>query len=109
MILVPQRRLLRLPGVAIWKVFEFLGELVIYNSHHMNTNPEIKSYCRFCTYPNKDSSAWTEVWSGAWSSRASIMAPDAMKLVHIGNGIWEPSGAYGNEEMVCANVYPPPF
>ena len=37
------------------------------------------------------------------------MEMSCMKLVHIGGGIWEPSGAYGNEEMVCANVYPPPF
>ena len=37
------------------------------------------------------------------------MEMSCMKLVHIGNGIWEPSGAYGSEDMVCANVYPPPF
>ena len=35
------------------------------------------------------------------------MQMSCMRLVHIGNGIWEPCGTYGDEEMVCANVYPP--
>jgi len=43
-VLAPQRRLLRLPGVAIWEIFEILGELVIHSSHHVSTNPEIKPY-----------------------------------------------------------------
>ena len=76
----PQRRLLRLQGVAIWEVFEFLGGLVIYHSHHVNTNPEIKPYRYLCTYPSKDSSAWTEVWSIAWPSKASIIAPGGRNL-----------------------------
>jgi len=35
------------------------------------------------------------------------MSISCMKVVYIGNGIWEPSGAYGSDEMVCANIYPP--
>ena len=35
------------------------------------------------------------------------MSLSCMKLTYIGCGIWEPSGAFGEDEMVCANVYPP--
>ena len=35
------------------------------------------------------------------------MSLSCMKLTYLGCGIWEPSGAYGQDEMVCANVYPP--
>ena len=35
------------------------------------------------------------------------MSLSCMKLTYIGLGIWEPSGAFGEDEMVCANVYPP--
>ncbi len=35
------------------------------------------------------------------------MEISCMKVVYIGCGIWEPSGAYGEDEMVCANIYPP--
>ncbi len=35
------------------------------------------------------------------------MEISCMKVVYIGCGIWEPSGAYGNDESVCANIYPP--
>ena len=33
LILALQLRLLRLPGVAIWDIFDFLGELVMSSSH----------------------------------------------------------------------------
>ena len=55
--------------------FEFLGGLVASSSHHVSTNPEIKPYCHLTTYPNKDSSACTEVSVGTCPSRASIVAP----------------------------------
>ena len=75
MILDPQRRLLWLPGVVVWAIFEILSELVIYSSRHMERNPEVKSYRHLYGYTKKGFSAWTEVWSGAWPSTASIMAP----------------------------------
>ena len=33
----PQRRLIWLPGVGLWKLFKFLGGLVIDISHHIDT------------------------------------------------------------------------
>ena len=38
LLLGPQRRLLWLPEVAIWAIFEFLGGLVIYNSYQCKVN-----------------------------------------------------------------------
>ena len=70
----PQRCLLRLPEVAIWKFFLVLGELVINNFHHINTNPEKKTYRYLYTYPSKDSSASTEVWAIPWPSTMPITA-----------------------------------
>ena len=80
LILGAQRRLLWLPGVAIWTIVEFLGGLVIYHFHHAYTNPEIKPYRYLCAYPSKDSSAWIEVWSIPWPSKAPITAPKGRDL-----------------------------
>ena len=76
----PQRRPLLLPRVAIWAIFVFLGDLVIYNSHHINTNSEIKPYHYLCIDPSKDSSAWTEVWTIPWTSTMPITAPGGRDL-----------------------------
>ena len=75
-----QRRLLWLPEVAIWEIFEFLGGLVIHSSYQVKTTTYLKSSLLLCTYPRKVFSAWTEVWSGAWPSTASIMAPGGRDL-----------------------------
>ena len=45
------------------------------------------NYCdgsdiRLILYANKDASAWTEVWTGTWPSRASITVP-------VGRSGWE--------------------
>ncbi len=70
----PQERLSWLPGVAIWTIFEFLGLLVIYSSYQVKPSTRINSYRRLCIYSGKDSSAWAEVWTVTYCSRASIMA-----------------------------------
>ena len=59
LVLDPQRRLLRLPGVAIWTIFEFLGGLVIYiySSYQVKSTTEIESYRYLGIYASKDSSA----------------------------------------------------
>ena len=42
-----QRRLLRLPEVAIWEIFEFPGGLVIYNSYQVQPTTCLKSFFSF--------------------------------------------------------------
>ena len=79
-ILAHQRRLLWLPKVAIWTIFEFLSRPMIYSSHQMKPSTRIKPYRHLWVYTEKGSSAWTEVWSGTWPSRASIMAPGGRDL-----------------------------
>ena len=56
----PQRYLLRLPGVAIWKIFEVLGGSVTYSSYQVEAITWIKSYRYLGLYVKKDASAWTE-------------------------------------------------
>ena len=75
-----QRRLLRLPGVAIWADFEFLGGLVIHSSRHASTNPEIKPYRYLETHTNKDASAWTEVSTRTCPPTERITAPGGRDL-----------------------------
>ena len=72
--LVPKRYLLRLPGVAIWDIFEFLDGLVIYSLYQVEATTWIKSYVDLGTYPRKVFSALTEVWTGTGSSRTNITA-----------------------------------
>ena len=43
-------------------------------------NHQYGPYSDLGTYVNKVLSAWTEVWTGAWPSRASIMAPGGRDL-----------------------------
>ena len=80
LVLGPQRRLLWLPEVAIWEIFEFLGGLVIHSSYQVKTTTYLKSSLFLFTYARKVFSAWAEVWSGAWPSTASIMAPEDRDL-----------------------------
>ena len=75
-----QRRLLWLPEVAIWTIFEFQGELVTYGSYQVKATTCLKSYIYLCTYPRKVFSAWAEVWSIPWPSTTSIMAPGGRDL-----------------------------
>ena len=75
-----QRRLLWLPEVAIWEIFEFLGGLVISSSYQVKTTTYLKSSLFLFPYPRKVFSAWTEVSSSAWPSAASIMAPGGRDL-----------------------------
>ena len=79
LVLAPQRRLLWLPEVAIGTIFEFLGGLVIDSSYQVDATTCLKSFHFLCAYPRKVVSAWTEVWTGAWPSTASIMAPGGRK------------------------------
>ena len=53
---------------------------MIYSSYQVQQTTYLKSFHFLCTYPRKDSSAWTEVWSGAWPSTVSIMAPGGRDL-----------------------------
>ena len=76
----PQRRLLWLPEVAIWEIFEFLGGLVISSSYQVKTTTYLKSSLFLFTYARKVFSAWTEVWTIPWPSAASIMAPGGRDL-----------------------------
>ena len=66
-------------GVSIWTDFRdflsFWAGLVIYSSYHVQQTTCLKSFHFLWTYPRKDSSAWTEVWTGTWPPTASIMAP----------------------------------
>jgi len=80
---VAQGRLSWLPRVAIWAdfdVFHILGEVA-----DINNSTSMPNYCDgphldlgVCV--NKVLSAWTEVWTGSWPSRASIMAPGGRDL-----------------------------
>ena len=79
-VLAPQRRLLLLPGVAIWEISEILGGLVIHSSHHVSTNPEIKPFLHLTTYQSKDSSAWTKVSTSIFPPTAAITAPGGRDL-----------------------------
>ena len=68
MVVIPQRRLLLLPEVAIWEIFEFLAGLVIYSSYQVQQTTCLKTFHFLCTYPRKVFSAWTEVWTGTCRS-----------------------------------------
>ena len=70
----PPMSLLRLPVVAIWKVSEFPGRLIIYGSYLVTATTYLKSFHFLCTYPSKVSGAWTEVWTIPWSSTMPIIA-----------------------------------
>ena len=76
----PQGRLLWLPGVAIWTIFEFLGEAGDINNTTSMHNYQNGPYGDLGTYVNKVLSTWTEVWSGSYRARASIMSPGGRDL-----------------------------
>jgi hypothetical protein len=75
-----QGKVLWLPGVAVWAIFEFLGGRVTYSSYQVKPTTRIFLYRHLWVYIKKDSSAWTEVWSISWPSRASITAPGGRGL-----------------------------
>ena len=56
---------------------------MIYSSYQVQQTTWLKSFRFLFTYPRKDSSAWTEVWSISWPSTASIMAPGGRDLGDI--------------------------
>ena len=78
--LVPQRRLLRLPGVAIWDIFEVLDGLMTCSSYQVEATTKIKSYIHLGTYPGKVVSAGGTVWSIPWPSTVPITAPGGRDL-----------------------------
>ena len=80
LVLGPQGRLLSLQEVATWKIFEFLGGLVSCRSYQVQQTTCLKSFHFLCTYPHKVFSAWAEVWSIPWPSRAPIIAPGGRDL-----------------------------
>ena len=53
---------------------------MIYSSYQVEQPTCVKSFLFLCTYPGKDSSAWTEVPTGTWPPTASIMAPGGRDL-----------------------------
>ena len=55
--------------------FKSLGGLVTYSSYQVKAFTWKKSYRHLFTHPSKESSAWTEVWSGSYRARLSIMVP----------------------------------
>ena len=59
LVLGPQGKVLWLPGVAIWAIFEFLGGLVIYSSYQVKAITCLKSSLFVGTYPHRVFSAWT--------------------------------------------------
>ena len=64
----------------IWKIFEFLGDLVIYSSYQVTTTIRVKSYRRLCIYPVKDSSVWTEVWTWFLVLKGVVIEPKVRGL-----------------------------
>ena len=58
----------------------FWAGLVIYSSCQQQPATRIKPYSDVCIEVKKESSAWGKVWSGTWTSRASIMAPGGHDL-----------------------------
>ena len=72
------------PGVVlgrfIFEIFEILG-----GAGDINNSTSMTNYCNgphgdLGVYVDKVLSAWTEVWTGTWPSRASIMAPGCRDL-----------------------------
>ena len=63
------------PGGRSGRIFRIFGGLMIYNSYQVKTITWIKSYRHLATHPSKESSAWTEVWSGSYRAWRSIMVP----------------------------------
>ena len=53
---------------------------MIYSSYQAKATTEIKSYLYLYAYPSKVFSAWTEVWTIPWSSRAPITPPGGRDL-----------------------------
>ena len=67
-----------LPGVAIWTDFEFFQNLVKAGDiYHSTTIPDYCDgpYIHLGVYVNEVPSAWTEVWSGSYRSRARFWLP----------------------------------
>ena len=58
--------------LADFEIFELLGRLVTYSSYQVKTTTWINLYRYLGIYAKKDSSDWTEVWSGARPSTAPI-------------------------------------
>ena len=67
-------------GSRFWPNFEFLGGLVIYIAYQVQATTKIKPYSDVGISVKTESSAWGKVWSGTWTSRASIMAPGGHDL-----------------------------
>jgi len=67
----------------IYHFFEILDKAGDINNSTSKPNYCNESYCDLGMYVHKVPSAWTEVWSGTWPSRASIMAPGGRDLGRI--------------------------
>ena len=53
---------------------------MLSSSYQVQQTTYLKSFPFLCTYPRKDRSDWTEVWTVPWPSTASIMAPGGRDL-----------------------------
>ena len=83
LVVIDQGRLLWLPRVAIWADFNIFQ--ILSKAGDINNSISMPNYCdepygdlAICV--SKVRSAWTEVWSGSYRSRSSIMAPGGRDL-----------------------------
>ena len=53
---------------------------MIYIAYQVQATTKIKPYSDVGISVKTESSAWGKVWSGTWTSRASIMAPGGHDL-----------------------------
>ena len=60
---------------SILTFLRFLLRLVIYSSHDLSPNPEIKPYRYLCTYRRKVLCAWADVSVATCPSRAMFWLP----------------------------------
>ena len=77
--LVTQRHLLWLPEVAIWKLFEILGDLVMYSSYQVVATTWVKSYHCLGMHTSKEWSTRGTVSTATWPPMAPIMAPGELR------------------------------
>ena len=71
------------PGGRSGQIFE-ISE-ILGGAGDINNSISMPNYCNgphgdLGVYVDKVLSAWTEVWTGTWPSRASIMAPGGRDL-----------------------------
>ena len=78
--IVRQGSLLRLPGVTIWAIFEFLGGMVIYSAYQVKRTARFKSYRHLGVYPSKVFSTGGTVSTIPWPPMAPITAPGGRDL-----------------------------